>query len=257
MYFNARGIYFFFISAYSAHMFKFESDVDKATRRLIWIGESALPAAVANTLDNLAFQTKGEATEEFEKDHTIRSTWTQKGMLFEKTRRKIPIARMESRTGNIRDYADVLEKGGTVRPRKTRLMAPTMAARRGNVKKRIAPTFRLERLKPRRMPTGSRGLKRRFAAMLNIARKENYFGPFLITKSDVGVSGARLPRGIFVLAGAGRKKRGGGKIKMIRKIQAKATITGHSFIKKSAARVGKKMPEIYVRNAERIVSRAR
>lgn len=236
-------------------MFKFESDVDKATRRLIWIGEYGIPTAIANTLDNLAFQTRTEAIDEFEKNHTIRSTWTQKGMLFEKTRRKIPIAQMESRTGNIRDYADILESGGTVQPRKKNLMAPTMAARRGNVKRRIAPSFRLERLKPRRLARVSGGTMRRFAAMLNIARKDNYFGPFLITKGEA--SGQRLPIGIFNLARAGRKSRGGGKIIMIRKMQAKATITGHSFIKKAAIKIGREMPEIYVNNAERLISRAR
>lgn len=232
-----------------------DSQTAKLNRKLARVGGWAIPAAVANTLDNVAFNARIEGNKQFEKDHVIRSTWTQRGMLYEKTRRGGTIASMESRAGNIRPYADVLETGGTVRPRGKVLMSPTMAARGGDKGRRIKPSARLSRLHPRRMPNVGGGPRRRFAAMLNLARKDNFFGPFLITEQDAG--GERLPRGIFMLGRAGRKKRGGGKIIMLRKIQATAKIKGHSFVDRSARIASRDIQKIYNRNASRLLRKVR
>lgn len=232
-------------------MFKLESDIDKATRRLERSVKNGIPTAIANTLDNVAFNARNKSNELFERDHVIRSNWTQRGTRFEKTQRSSTIAKMESRTGSIRDYAEVLEEGGTVTPRKKNLMAPALGARGGNKRRKIRPTVRLARITPRRMPNVSGSPTKRFAAMLNIARKENYYGPFIITKQDAG--GERLPIGIFNLKRAGRRKRGGGQIVMIRKIQTKATITGHSFIEKGANKASGDMAKIYIKNAQRLL----
>lgn len=232
-----------------------ERNVIDYNRRLNKIGSWAIPSAVANTLDNVAFEARKESINQFEKDHTIRSTWTQRGMLFEKTRRGFSIAAMESRAGNIRPYAGTLETGGIIAPRAKVLMSPALAARGGNKRKRIKPSARLGNLTPRRMPKVSGGPRRRFAAMLNLARKENYFGPFLITKSEAG--GERLPQGIFNVGRAGRKKRGGGTIIMLRKIQASAKVTGHSFVGAGARRASRDIQKIYNRNAARILRKVR
>ena len=237
----------------------FSTDTERETlvltNKLGALGSRAIPTVVAQTLDKVAFIARTEANKEFEKEHIIRSTWTQRGMLFENVKRGGTIATMESRAGNIRPYAEILEKGGTVRPRKTNLMSPALAARGGDKRKRIRPSARLSRLTPRRMPAIPGNPRRRFAAMLNLGRKENYFGPFMITSADV--FGEQLPQGIFNLAGAGRKRRGGGKIRMIRKMHKSVEIRGHGYVRISARRATRQLQELYNKNARRTLNKVR
>ena len=105
----------------------------------------------------------------------------------------------------------------------------------------------------RRMPKISGSPTRRFAAMLNIARREKFFGPFLITKDETG--GERLPRGIFILTGHGRGKRDGGTITMIRKLQPSAHVPGNPFISPAGRRVGRGMDRTYIKQAKRVLKK--
>jgi len=205
-------------------------------------------------LNNLAFESRRIATRTFERRHIIRSNWTQRGMLFEKTRSAIPIRQMESRSGNTRDYTAILERGGTLKPDGKFLEIPALGSRISKSKrKRIAARFKLNRLpKVRRLPSISGTPLRRFAAMLNIARKEKYYGPFMITKEEVG-TGWKIPRGIFNLSGRGRGRRDGGQITMLRKLQASAHIHGRSFIGPAGRRIGGQMDKIYIKQASRVL----
>ena len=235
----------------------FQTDVDiqikKYNKRLNQIGKAGIPLAAAGTLDNMAFESRRLANRNFRRKRIIRSNWTARGMLFQKTRRGIPIAQMESRSGNIRDYADLLEGGGTVKPDGKVLEIPALGSRVSkNKRRRIAKRFKLNQLpKVRRMPKISGSPTRRFAAMLNIARKEKYYGPFLITKKDAG--GDKLPVGIFNLSGHGRGRRGGGQITMLRKLQASAHVQGRPYIGPAGKRIGQKMDKIYIVQAQRVL----
>ncbi len=235
----------------------FKTDTDKQikeyNRRLRRIGKIGIPMAVKGTLDKMAFESRKMSIKTFERKFVIRSNWTQRGMRYENTKKGIPIKRMESRSGNTRDYADLLEKGGTVRADNQFLPIPALGARTGKSKrKRIAKRFKMPQLsRVRRLPSISGSPKRKFAAMLNIARKEKYFGPFLITKADAG--GDKMPVGIFMLSGHGRGRRGGGTITMIRKLQPSAHVPGRPFIYPAGRRVGLHMDHTYVKQAERVL----
>ncbi len=240
-------------------MFKTDTDqqIKKLNARLNRIGKQGIPLTAAGTLDHMAFLSRKFSIKRFRRDHIIRSTWTKRGMLFEKTRRGIPIMKMEARSGNIRDYSETLEHGGTETAEKEFLAIPGMAARIGkNRRKRISENFNMRSPTMqglRRMPSISGSPTRRFTAMLNIARKERFFGPFLITKQDAG--GDRLPVGIFNLSGRGRIKRGGGQITMIRKLKKSVKVPGHPFIGPAGARIGKRMDRIYVKQAQRTLKK--
>ena len=177
-----------------------EDQVKKLNIRLNKIGTVGIPMAAAGTLDNMAFESRKISTRIFKGKYIIRSNWTQRGMLFEKTKRGGPIKHMESRSGNVREYAGLLEKGGTVKAENKYLPIPALGSRISKSKhKRIGRRFRMDRLTQRqRMPKISGSSKRRFAAMLNIARKEKFFGPFLVSKDDAGGDDS-IPRGNFNL----------------------------------------------------------
>lgn len=231
-----------------------ENQIKKLNVRLNKIGSVGIPKAAAGTLDNMAFESRKIATRIFKGKHIIRSTWTQRGMLFEETRRGIPIKHMESRSGNVLGYAGLLEKGGTIKAENKYLPIPALGSRISKSKhKRISRRFRTDKLQVRRMPKISGSPKRRFAAMLNIARKEKFFGPFLVTKDDAGSD--RLPHGIFNLSGRGRSKRKGGKITMLRKLQASAHIPGRPFVAPAGRRLGGRMDRIYIKQAQRALKR--
>lgn len=232
-----------------------EDQVKKLNVRLNKIGSAGIPAAAAGTLDNMAFESRKMAIKTFERKHIIRSNWTQRGMRFEKTRKGIPIRHMESRSGNVRDYAGLLEKGGTIKAKNKYLPIPALGSRISKSKhKRIGRRFRMDKLSQvRRMPKVSGSPKRRFAAMLNIARKEKFFGPFLVTKDDAGSD--RIPKGIFNLSGHGRGKRKGGKITMLRKLQASAHIPDNPFVAPAGRRLGRRMDRIYIKQAQRVLKR--
>jgi len=237
--------------------FKTDTDIQikKYNRRLRKIGKIGIPLAAAGTLDNMAFESRKISIKTFNRKYTIRSNWTERGMRFQKAKKGIPIKHMESRSGNIREYADLLEKGGTIRADNQFLPIPALGARVSKSKrKRISAKFKMNQLsRVRRLPKISGSPSRRFAAMLNIARKEKYFGPFLITKSDAG--GDRLPVGIFNLAGHGRMRRGGGKIMMIRKLQPSAQVPGRPFIYPAGRRVGLHMDHVYLKQAKRTLAK--
>lgn len=226
----------------------------KLNKKLKNIMNKGIPLAAANTLDNMAFESRKESIDQFKKDHIIRSNWTQRGMLFQKTKRGIPIMKMESKSGNTRDYALELEEGATIKANKQFLPVPALGARSGNKRKRISARFKMNRLSNlRRMPQIAGSPNRKFAAMLNLARKENDFGPFLVTKDDAG--GERLPVGIFTLAGYGRKKRGGGTIKMIRKLKKSVRVPSNPFIKPAGMEIGRRADKIYIKQANRIMNK--
>lgn len=232
-----------------------EEQIKKFNHRLKQIGDIGIPIAAAGTLDNMAFESRKISIRMFKGKHIIRSNWTQRGMLFEKTRKGIPIKHMEARSGNVREYADLLERGGTVQADNKYLPIPALGSRVSKSKtKRIARRFRMDRLSNvRRLPKISGSVSRRFAAMLNIARKEKYFGPFLVTKQEAGSE--RIPRGIFNLTGHGRRRKGGGTITMLRKLQSSAHVPGNPFISPAGHRIGRQMDRIYIKNAKRILKR--
>lgn len=232
-----------------------DEQVKKYNIRLNQIGNRGIPMAAAATLNNMAFESRKISIKKFEAKRTIRSNWTQRGMLFEKTRQTIPIRKMEARSGSIRDYAKILEMGGTVKPKNKLLEIPALGSRISKSKnKRIAKRFRINNLaNVRRLPKIGGSPRRRFAAMLNIARKEKFFGPFLITKQDAG--GEKMPVGIFNLSGKGRMRRDGGKITMLRKLKKSAHIAGNPFISPAGHRVGRNMDRIYVRQAQRLLKK--
>lgn len=232
-----------------------DQQIKKLNRRLRQIGDIGIPLAASDTLNNMAFESRRLSTRTFKRKRVIRSNWTQRGMLFEKTRPGIPIRMMESRSGNIRDYADLLEGGGTVKPDGRVLEIPALGSRVSKSKrKRIAARFKLNRLpNVRRLPKISGSPTRRFAAMLNIARKEKYYGPFMITEQDSG--GDRLPVGIFNLTGHGRGRRFGGQITMLRKLQTSAHVEGRPYIAPAGKRIGQQMDKIYVRQARRVLKK--
>lgn len=233
--------------------FKTDTDqqIKKYNRRLRKIGKVGIPKAAKDTLDNMAFESRKISIKTFNRKYTIRSTWTERGMRFQKAKKGIPIKHMESRSGNTRDYADLLEKGGTVRADNQFLPIPALGARVSKSKrKRIAKKFKMNQMpKMRRLPKISGSPTRRFAAMLNIARKEKHFGPFLITKAEAGSD--RLPVGIFLLSGHGRGRRGGGSITLIRKLQRSAHVPGNPFIAPAGRRIGRNMDRTYIKQAQR------
>jgi len=237
----------------------FQTDTDKQIKklnhRLNQIGSNGIPLAAAGTLNNQAFESRKTSIRAFKRKRTVRSNWTERGMLFEKTRSGIPIRQMESRSGNIRDYAALLEHGGTVKPDGSILEIPALGSRVSkSKKKKIARRFKLSQLgKVRRLPEISGSPTKRFAAMLNIARKEKYYGPFMITKQDAG--GERLPVGIFNLSGHGKGRRGGGQITMLRKLQASAYVQGRPFIAPAGKRIGGIMDKIYIKQAKRVLAK--
>lgn len=236
----------------------FQTNTDKVikiyNRRLRRISKEGIPLAAAATLDKMAFESRKMSIKEFEKDYIIRTSWTQRGMLFEKTRKGIPIAQMESRSGNIRPYAVTLEKGDTLTADGEFISIPAMAARIGkNKRKRVSKKFAKGQFSVRRLPKISGTPRRRFAAMLNIARKEKYFGPFLVTDDDAGSD--RIPHGYFILTGQGRGKRKGGTITMIRKLQSTVKVPGSPFILPVGAKIGRQMDRIYVRQAKRTLNK--
>jgi hypothetical protein len=230
-------------------------NVLRVNRHLKKLGENGIPLAANETLNNLAAGSRKISIRKFAEDHIIRSNWTERGMLFEKAKRGIPIAQMESRSGNIRDYAARLEKGEILRASGQAIEVPTTSARISKSKrKRIAKRFSMPQLQRlRRMPNVSGSPKRKFAAMMNLARKDNYFGPFLISRREAG--GERIPTGIFMLTNAGRKNRGGGKITRIRSMQSKVVIKGNPFVGPAGAIMGKSMDKIYIKNAEKLIGR--
>lgn len=235
--------------------FKTDTDIQikKYNRRLNQIGSKGIPLAAAGTLNHQAFESRRLSIRNFKRKRVIRSNWTERGMRFEQTRSNIPIRMMESRSGNIRDYADLLEGGGTVKPDGRVLEIPALGSRVSKSKrKRIAARFKLNRLaKVRRLPKISGSPTRRFSAMLGLARKEKYFGPFMITKQDAG--GDKLPVGIFNLSGHGRGRKGGGKITMLRKLQPSAHVQGRPYIAPAGKRLGQQMDKIYVKQAQRVL----
>lgn len=237
----------------------FETNINTTIRhynkRLDDIGHRGIPAAAAGTLDNMAFESRKISIKTFENKYVIRSNWTQRGMLFEKTKRGVPIARMESRAGNVRDYASTLEEGDTLTADNEFIPIPALGSRIAKKRnRRIAKRFNLRQLpRVRRLPNIQGTVKRRFTAMLNIARKENYFGPFMITKEEAGSE--KVPVGIFNLAAAGRKRRSGGKIVMLRKLQRSVKVPSEPFIGPSGIRMGQRMDRIYIRQAKRTLAR--
>lgn len=239
--------------------FKTNTDdiVKQLNKKLNKMGSSGIPMAAGMTLNNLAFESRRISIGLFEKDRVIRSNWTKRGMLFQKTKTKIPIRQMESRSGNIREYGDLQETGGTVRPDGQFLPVPALAARGGNKKRRIVKKFKMNKLGGlRRMPSVGGSPTRRFAAMLNLARKEKQYGPFLVTDKDAGSD--RLPRGIFELRGQGRGRHGGGKIKMIRKFKDVVAVPGNSYVRAAAQILGRSanaMDKRYIKNAKRVLKR--
>lgn len=236
-------------------IFKTNTDkqIIKYNKRLNQIGKRGIPLAAANTLDNMAFESRKISIKMFKKDRIIRSNWTQRGMLFEKTKKGIPIRQMEARSGNIRDYAVTQEFGDTITANSQFIPIPALGSRISKSKhKRIAKKFSMP-LKARRMPNISGSHEKRFTAMLNIARKERYYGPFLITKQDAG--GFKLPVGLFNLGKQGRGRRGGGKIIMIRKLQSSVRVPGNPFIAPAGVKVTKRMDRFYIHNAKQILKR--
>lgn len=231
----------------------FQTNTEKVVKhynqRLRQISTQGIAMAAAGTLDNMAFESRKIAIKTFEGQRVIRSNWTQRGMLFQKTRRGAPIKEMESRSGNIRPYGATLESGDTVHAEKEFLPIPALGSRIGkNKRKRIAKRLRMP-LKARRMPRIGGSPTRRFAAMLNLARKQKYFGPFLITDDEAGSD--RLPKGLFNLSGHGRGKRGGGKITMLRKLKKSVRVPGKPYLRPAAAKVGMNMDRTYIRQAKR------
>lgn len=231
----------------------FKTNTEKVMKhynqRLREMSTQGIAMAAAGTLDNMAFESRKIAIKTFENQRVIRSNWTQRGMLFQKTRRGVPIKKMESRSGNIRPYADTLEGGDTVHAEKDFLPIPALGSRIGkNKRKRIAKRMRFP-LKARRMPRIGGSPTRRFAAMMNLARKEKYFGPFLITENDAGSD--RLPKGLFSLTGHGRGRRGGGKITMLRKLKRSVRVPGKPYLRPAGIKVGRKMDRTYIRQAKR------
>jgi len=95
--------------------------------------------------------------------------------------------------------------------------------------RRIGKASKLRNLSNiRRLPSVGGHPMRRYMAMLNMARKEQYFGPFMILPSEQRASS--VPVGIFKLTGKGRGKRGGGQITMIRTFETRVKIKAHSYI---------------------------
>lgn len=218
-------------------------------------GQRGIPLAAQFTLNEMAFQAMKVSRREFKRERITRGSFAEKGIRFQKTRSGIPIRQMESRQGNIRDFGAIQETGGTIVAPNKFLPIPALGARISKSKrKRIARKFNMKQLnKMRRLPNISGTPKERFAAMLNIARKEKYYGPFLITKKDAG--GFKMPVGIFMLSAQGRGRRGGGKITMIRKLQKTVKVPSNPYILPAAVKVGKKMDRIYTKRAKFVLKK--
>ena len=236
----------------------FDTNVGKTVefynKRLNKISKQGIPMAAASTLNNMAFESMMIAKKIFKASHVIRSNWTERGMLFQKVKKGTSIQQMETRSGNIRPYTETLEDGATIRPKSKFVAIPALGARISkNIKKRIASKFAINKIQARRMPNISGSPTRRFAAMLNIARKEKYFGPFAVTESEAGSD--LIPTGIFNLTGRGRGKRYGGTITMLRKLQTSVVVPGHPFVEPAGRKVAQNMDKIYVRQAKRILAK--
>lgn len=226
--------------------------VNKRLKRMV---EHGIPLAVSDTLNNVAATARIIAIKKTEKKFIKRSSWLQKGMLFQKAKSNGPISAMESRVGNTRGFAGELEGGARIPAGASHAQAPTDKSRVSKSKaKRVSKKFnRIGVGKARRMPNVNGGPKARFAAMLNIARKDNFFGPFVLTRGDIG--GQRLPHGVFILGAAGRKKRGGGRMSKIRTIEKSIHIKGRPFVEPSAREASRNMDRVYIKNAEKIMAK--
>ena len=229
-----------------------DRQIKQLSKRLRAISDKAIPEAAALTLNQMAYKSRTLSIKQFEQDHVIRSNWTQRGMVYQKTKQNVPIMQMESRAGSIRPYAPLLEHGGTVKPKTgTNLQIPGLGARVGKSKRKpVKRGFALDRLKGvRRMPNVRGGVKQKFAAMLNMGRKRKDYGPFLTSEQDTG-SGGWPPAGIWMLTGAGRSKRRGGSLDMVRHFSKHVMVKRHPFVSPAGRKVGREMDRIYVKNAK-------
>lgn len=234
-------------------MFKTNTEkiVKDYNRRLNQMGSKGIPMTATFTLNEMAKRSMDISRRNFKRDRVIRSSWAERGILFQQTRRGIPIRMMESRSGSIRDFGDIQEHGGTIRANKKFLPIPSLASRTSGSKgKRIAKKFNMP-IKARRLPNIGGSLQRRFAAMLNWNRRAKYYGPFLITNEEAGSE--KLPRGIFELRGQDRNKRGGGKIVVLRKMKELVKVPGNPYIAPAGIKIGKKMDRIYINRARFIL----
>lgn len=148
--------------------------IAELAKRFDQLGERAIPFAMRNTLNAVAFDARSEWIKRIKRSMTLRNRYTEKSVRVERVSRQV-IEHMESRVGSGLEYMAKQEEGGQERAKgKHGVPIPTSSAA-GQARK-TRPRTKLVRQKNylsaihlRRGLTGSR--KQRNAAAIRLARK--------------------------------------------------------------------------------------
>lgn len=137
-----------------ARGFRAEVDNKTAIRALRIIGNEALPEVVAQALNETADAVTTAALKNINKRLIVRTKFTTGSLMrrgahpykaLNKARGR-NVARMFSRAGTISPYLPLQETGGTVQARSSRIPIPTLAARRGQKRRRISSPYSMRNL---------------------------------------------------------------------------------------------------------------
>ena len=115
-------------------MFSYEADVKKYNKTLRKLSSSAIPRAIAATLNRQAEATSAQALTNLKKKLIVRTPFTTKSLRVSKSRPKPDIGAMYSKAGTISPYLPIQETGGTIPAREKVHAVPTLQARVGKRK---------------------------------------------------------------------------------------------------------------------------
>lgn len=159
--------------------------LDKFGDVLRKIGKSAAKRAVTATINDAAFATRDNALEEIGSQMTIRAQRFVGGSIRVAKARH---SRQEATVGSIvRDRFSGWEEQETG-SKSDKDRAPTLAARGGNKKKRMAPSVRFKAANkfPEQDDFSGNTVARRIVDMLRVLERRKYRKPFLISKKRRG-----------------------------------------------------------------------
>lgn len=150
------------------------SQIGKLAQRFEQLGERAIPFAMRNTLNAVAFDARGEWVKRIKRTMTLRNRYTERSIRVQKVTRQV-VDEMQSSVGSLLDYMEKQEQGGQESAKgKHGVPIPTSSAA-GQAKK-TRPRTKLVRprnyLKAIQLVRGLRGSrKQRNAIAIRLARK--------------------------------------------------------------------------------------
>lgn len=107
-----------------------EADTQRYIRKLQKATGPYLSYAIADTLTDVAKSVTDESKEIIEKEFVLRNEYTKRSMRFYKARPRRNINQIDSIAGTISSYLPEHEKGGAIKPRRSKIAVPMNAARR-------------------------------------------------------------------------------------------------------------------------------